>query len=281
MTTEPETVACPGARAMLYRDAPAWGELKCAAVGGIEFETAAAGRDLLNEIAGRLSGEGFAAIIGPMDGDTWHRYRLVTETDGSLPFLMEPDSGPCDLEAFTDAGFEPISRYVSARARLADTIDAEPFSMPGVTVTPWDGRDAEGLIGKLFEMSGSSFSGNHFYKPITLDAFLDIYRPVLPMIDPEHVLFARTDGGDLVGFLFDFPDRLSGERKPAAVLKTYASGLRGVGHLLADTYHRRAIGMGFEDVIHALMHEENVSSSRSAQHNARIFRRYALMGRKL
>ena len=55
----------------------------------------------------------------------------------------------------------------------------------------------------------------------------------------------------------------------------------GVGHLLADTFHRVARELGFLDVIHALMHIDNVSLDRSRAHAARIFRRYALMGRRL
>jgi hypothetical protein len=169
-----------------------------------------------------------------------------------------------------------VSRYVSSRARLEDTIADEPVQMPGVTVVNWDGKDAEGLIRKLFEMSGSAFSRNKFFKPIGFGSFMDLYRPILPFIDPAHVLFARN-GETLVGFLFGMADQRSG----AAILKTYASALRGVGHMLADTYHRRAIDMGFTHVIHALMHENNVSRSASEKHKATVFRRYALMARKL
>ncbi|GLQ52873.1 hypothetical protein [Devosia nitrariae] len=278
--TEPETVARPGAALRLHRDAPAWGGLACAAVGGLEFEDPDAAVDLLSQTIRKVKDEGFGGLIGPMDGDTWHSYRTITQSDGSLPFAMEPRSGRYDHAALVAVGFEPISNYLSARARLVDTIGAEPVRMEGVSVTAWDGTGAEQLIARLFAVSGQAFAGNHFFKPIGLEAFLDLYRPILPMLDPRHILFAHNGSGDLVGFLFGFPDRLGGE-KPAAVLKTYASGLRGVGHVLADQYHRRALDMGYEEVIHALMHETNISSERSARHNARIFRRYALMGRRL
>jgi hypothetical protein len=39
--------------------------------------------------------------------------------------------------------------------------------------------------------------------------------------------------------------------------------------------------MGFTEVIHALMHEDNASRERSTRHKANLFRRYALMGRVL
>ncbi len=281
MNTEPEVIEIEDAKAVLYRDAPLWEGKRCAAVGGIDFNSSQAGADLLNQISAQLKSEGFYGLLGPMDGDTWHTYRLVTFSDGSVPFLLEPTSRPHDIEAFGIAGFSPVSDYVSARGKLADTLGPSPATPPGITVSVWDGNDAEQLIIKLYEMSASSFAANRFFKPIGLEAFLEIYRPLFGMVDPAHILFAHSDEGQLAGFLFGMPDRPVEGAKPTAILKSYASGVRGVGHLLADTYHRRAIDMGFVDIIHALMHESNLSLERSAQHKATIFRRYALLGKKL
>ncbi|HEV2514157.1 MAG TPA: hypothetical protein VGV07_02815 [Devosia sp.] len=275
----PQLIAFEDAKASIFRDAPSWENKRTAAIGAVAFGSHAAGVELLARAAAELRGEGFEALIGPMDGDTWHKYRLVSESDGTPPFALEPVSGPYDHAAFTAAGFAPISSYVSSRARLGDTIGEAPVNMAGVSVTAWDGQGAELLIGKLFDMSGSAFAGNRFFKPISREAFLELYRPLLPLLDPRHILFAHGPAGQLVGFLFGMPDRASAV--PTAILKTYASGLRGVGHLLADSYHRRALELGFTEVIHALMHEDNVSRQRSERHSARVFRRYALMGRRL
>jgi len=277
--TTPTPITHQDATAMLYRDAPSWDGKRTAAIGAVAFGSLEAGAELLSRAAAELHAEGFEALIGPMDGDTWHKYRLVSESDGTPPFALEPQSGPHDHAAFIAAGYAPISSYVSSRARLVDTIGDTPVSMAGVTVTAWDGQGAELLIGKLFDMSGSAFAGNRFFKPISREAFLELYRPLLPLLDPRHILFAYGPGAQLVGFLFGMPDH--GSAIPTAILKTYASGLRGVGHLLADSYHRRALDLGFTEVIHALMHEDNVSRQRSERHNARVFRRYALMGRDL
>lgn len=277
-----ETITHDGAELTVFRDAPGWDGLKCAALGRATFDNVSAGTALIEAICSRLRQEGFGGVIGPMDGDTWHSYRVVTQSDGTAPFLMEPASGPHDLETFQASGFAPVSSYFSSRARLSDTVSEEAASVPGIVVEPWDGNNAEGLISQLFNLSGQSFADNHFFKEITLDAFLELYRPLLPLVDPQHVLFARTvDDGKLVGFLFGLPDALNRTERKTVILKTYASGIRGVGYLLADTFHRRAIDMGFDDVIHALIHSDNVSGKRSTQHNATVFRQYALMGRKL
>jgi hypothetical protein len=273
--------AIDGAACRLFRDAPSWDGRRTAAVGAFRCDSAAAGKLLLDDVGDMLGREGFQALLGPMDGDTWHRYRLIAESDGSPPFLMEPVSGPHDRAAFEAAGFSPVSFYVSTRASLEQAIGLEPpVRLDGIRVTSWDGRNAEALIGGLFDMSAASFQRNAFFKSITKAAFLALYEPVLPAIDPRLVLFAHDDNGP-VGFLFGLPNRLEGERPRTAILKTYASARRGVGHLLADAFHRTARDLDFSDVIHALMHVDNVSLERSGRHAGTVFRRYALMGKRL
>jgi hypothetical protein len=228
-----------------------------------------------------LRSEGFEAVIGPMDGDTWHRYRVVVETDETPPFVMEPTSGPHDSAAFRSAGFHPISSYLSARASLDEAIGAEPpISIEGIRVQAWDGKDPQALIARLFEFSSHGFSRNAFFKPIGFPEFLKLYEPVIPAIDPRLVLFALS-GAEPVGFLFGFPNGTTAQHPTGVVLKTYASAKPGVGRLLADAFHRTARQLGFSEVIHALMHVDNVSRKRSELHGATIFRRYALMGCQL
>ena len=282
MTTAPQPFATGEARCMIWRDAPVWDGLRTAAIGQFNAPDAASGAALLKTAVAALQAEGFQAVIGPMDGDTWHSYRLIAETDGSPPFLMEPHCAAHALEAFTSAGFAPISRYVSSRTSVAAAIgDTPPFVPEGITIRAWDGQDADRLIGQLFAMSSAQFARNAFFKPISMEAFLGLYRPVMAAVDPRLVLFAFDAAGAIVGFLFGMPNHLEGPKPRTAILKTYASGIRGVGRALADHFHRTIRDLGYTDVIHALMHESNVSLDRSAKHNAAIFRRYALMGLKL
>lgn len=281
MTHQPEKIETQDAKAALYRDAPSWDNGKTAAIGDFRFANAEAGSRLLSEAVSSLREEGFDAVIAPMSGDTWHNYRTVTESDGSAPFAMEPTSGDHDLPALEASGFGEVEQYISTRAELDDAIGSEPVKIDGVTVTSWDGNNAEQFIQTLFDMSSETFSRNRFFKPISRESFLALYRPLMPLINKDHVLFAHGEDGEMIGFLFGFPDLMDRTGAPSAILKTYASGRRGVGHLLADNYHRRARDMGFATVIHALMHSDNVSRERSARHGAKIFRKYGLMGRKL
>jgi hypothetical protein len=277
----PERRSIDGATCTVWRDAPAWNGRRTAAVGAFSCPSAAAGSALLRDIAGRLREEGFAAVIGPMDGDTWHKYRVVSESDGSAPYFLEPVSGPHDLSAFLGVGFSAISSYVSARTTLDEAIGAPAPVVEGITIAAWDGQDAGRLIGGLFDLSRQAFAGNAFYKPIGRDAFLALYQPILPAIDPRLVFFAHAPGGGLAGFLFAIPDRLQGPKPATGIIKTYASGVRGVGHMLLDRCHRTMRDMGQTEAIHALMHVDNRSRDRSARHHGRVFRRYDLMGLEL
>lgn len=277
----PETISSTGASCAIWRDAPTWRGLRTAAIGRFKCETSEAGRAMLDEICRLLAGEGFGGVIGPMDGDTWHAYRVVTESDGSLPFPLEPVSGPDDKDAWTSAGFAPISLYVSARAELSNGALEKAAAVPGLEVVQWDGRDAEHLIGRVFDLSLSAFAGNAFYKPITRASFIDLYRPILPAVDPRFVFFTRRDNGDDVGFIFAYPNFAEGSRPSSVVIKTYASAVRGAGRMLVEAVQRTARDMGMTHAIHALMHVENKSLDRSGRNGGVVFRRYALMGRRL
>ncbi|MGI9522846.1 MAG: hypothetical protein ACR2PG_14495 [Hyphomicrobiaceae bacterium] len=275
-----EPVSLGGAACTIYRDAPSWEDKRTAAIGTFMCESASAGATLLSREIERLAKEDFEAVIGPMDGDTWHSYRLVSETDQSPTFFLEPVSGPFDLEAFQSAGFAPISSYVSACAHIDEAIGEPAPQVQGMTITPWDGQNAEALIGSLFDLSRDAFANNAFYKPITREAFLELYQPIIPAIDPQLVFFAHTNG-QLVGYLFAMPNLTEGEKPTTAIVKTYASGIPGVGRMLVDRAHRTFGDLGYTHVIHALMHVDNASRERSQRHHGTVFRRYDLMGREL
>ncbi len=272
-------LAIDGASCRVWPDGPAWEGAPAAAIGKLEFDGAEAGAALLKQAVEQLRETGRSQVLAPMDGDTWHAYRAVTQSDGSAPFALEPRSGPHDVTALQAAGFQTVSDYVSARAPVPRAEGAAP-KVAGVAVRAWDGQSAEALLDRLFALAGGSFADKLFFKPIEREDFLALYRPLLAAVDPRLVLFAYDASGDLAGFLFGLPDWAQAETPDTAILKTYASRRGGVGHLLAHAFHERARDLGYAHVIHALMQVDNVSLERSAMHGGRIFRRYSLFGRR-
>ncbi|WP_167646065.1 hypothetical protein [Mameliella alba] len=271
-----------GARANLYSNGPNWDGAPTATIGEFKCESPEEGAALLRSICDEVRMQGITRVLGPMSGDTWHSYRLVTESDGTPPFLMEPQSGPHDLAAFESAGFSPVSRYVSARVTPEAGIGSDPEPMPGIEIANWDGSAPEVHFAEVHALSTRAFAGNAFYQPIGLDAFLALYMPFVPLLKPDLIFTARdAETGALQGYLFGIPNYGHGANPDTVILKTYASLRHGLGHHLAQAFHLRARDLGYAKVIHALIHEDNASADRSRRHGGEVFRRYALMGRVL
>lgn len=250
------------------------------AVSHISFSSAEAGAEILEQATAKAREAGARAMIGPMEGDTWHSYRLVSESDGRPAFLMEPTSGVHDAKAFESAGFSIIGRYFSAAVSL-NTKELTSPRNDGLRVETWDGSDPKALFTQVHELSHTAFAKNPYFRPIALDDFLAVYMPIVPMLKPDLVLFARDETGELVGFLFGIPNYAEGPNPQTAILKTYASLRKGAGHALSHGFHSNAKALGYGHAIHALIHESNLSGERSGMEGAEIFRRYALMGKRL
>lgn len=276
-----DTRKIEGAQATIYYEAPAWEGQRTAAVGRFRSESAKAGATLLQQIADEVRGEGYARLLGPMDRNTWHAYRLVSESDGSPAFLMEPTSGPNDREAFAAAGFEVAGRYFSARVPVKAALADARTPDPAIRIEPWDGADPKAYFAEVHALSLNAFRENAFYTPIDRETFLGMYMPFVPMLRRELIFLARDPGGSLVGFLFGLPNYAEGPKPRTAILKTYASVRSGAGRLLAHAFHSSARDLGFETAIHALIREDNASATRSRMLGAEIFRRYELMGARL
>lgn len=273
-------LALDGAGCTLWPQGPLWNGAPAATIGQFRAESAEAGAELLALACDRLRELGCKAVLAPMNGDTWHSYRVVLESDGSPPFALEPVSGPHDLAALRMARFAVLEEYVSARAEVP-AVGSPPPDIPGIVVTSWDGTGASRLVGQLHAYAAGSFSDKLFFKPLNEQGFRALYEPLLAMLDPRLVLFAHDIDGRLVGFLFGLPDLAQGERPTQVILKTYAATRAGAGYLLAWHFHERARELGYTHVVHALMHSANTSRKSSRRFAGVDFRRYAVLGKLL
>ncbi len=275
-----EIVTSDGASLAIYREAPSLDGPRTAAIGQFQCDSADAGAALIRAVLVQLKADGFGAVLGPMDGNTWGKHRLVVESDGRPAFLMEPSNPTHHVAAFEASGLAIVSRYVSA-VRPADIPASGSAAPAGLRLRLFDAARAEAELTRIHALSLKAFATNHFYQPIALEDFLASYRPVLGAIDPELVLLADDDAGNLAAFLFALPNYVEGAKPTSVILKTYASRVKGAGSMLANEFHARAKARGFSDVIHALMHESNLSALHSDKTGGKVFRRYALWGGRL
>ncbi|MDE2654623.1 MAG: GNAT family N-acetyltransferase [Gemmatimonadota bacterium] len=261
-------------------------------IGHYAAADADAGNELLEHATTWHRADGCDRLIGPMDGSTWHRYRLLTERGTEPAFFLEPDN-PDDWPGhFASAGFVPLATYFSALN--ADLTRCDPRSdqrraeleRDGITVRKIDIDRFEAELAAIHELSLVAFAGNLLYSPIRLEAFLASYAPIRPHLVPDLVLLAER-GGQLVGFIFAIPDLMEPARggpQRTAVVKSMAvhptCAGKGLGGLLMDDCQQAARKLGFERAIHALMHETNRSRGISARYGKTI-RRYTLYGKAL
>lgn len=267
-----------GAALTAFPAAPTLAGHRTAAIGEFQCDTAAAGGAALTSACARLRAAGFGAVLGPMNGSTWGTYRLVTESDGRPPFLLEPANPPWYVQAFEAAGFQVVGRY---RSSVRDaTIEAPAARCPdGITLRSLRDDELVPALGRIYDLCLVAFADNAFYTPLPREAFASGYSALAPRIDPDLVLLAEDAAGSLQGFLFALPDPTTSMR--TAILKTYASLMPGCGSALANAFHDTVRRLGYDEVIHALMHDDNRSAGHSTRTGGRVFRRYALYGRTL
>ncbi len=252
----------------------------------------AAGIALLSAACRALAARGSAVAIGPMDGNTWRRYRFIVERGAEPPFFLEPDHPSDWPDHWTGAGFEPVAAYTSAvndnlQREDPRTADARTrLARAGITIRAFDASRADAELRRIFAVSLAAFSRNFLYTPISEGEFLAQNQALLPYVQPEFVLLAERDDA-LVGFMFALPDRLQahrGEPVETLIMKTLAVhpsvGERGLGSVLMDVVQRAARERGFRRAIHALIHETNVSRKMSDRF-AHTIRRYALFSRRV
>jgi GNAT superfamily N-acetyltransferase len=251
-----------------------------------------AAKEVLDAACALLAEHGCTQAIGPIDGNTWQRYRLITERGDEPLYFLEPDN-PDDWPAlFSAAGFSPLAHYTSALNEDLSVVDqripdrVRRLHDLGVTFRTMDLSRFEEELRRVHALSVLSFRDNFLYSPISEADFLAQYSAVRSVIKPELTVIAEK-ASELVGYFFTLPDMLRpkyGKPLDTVILKTMAvhpdHGGIGLGSVLMAKAHEAARQQGFTRAIHALMHETNYSG-RISGHTARVFRRYTLFAKSL
>jgi GNAT superfamily N-acetyltransferase len=242
---------------------------------------------VLDAACRRLREAGCSEVFGPMDGNTWRRYRWVTDRGDGTPFLMEPWNPPEWPAWWERAGFSAWEYYQSARvddlgrrdprfARVEKRLRGE-----GVVLRPLEPENWERDLRAIYDLSVESFARNVLYAPLPVEDFLGQYAAYREKVRPEFVLLAMHEGR-CAGFAFCIPDHaqaLRGEKMDTLLVKTVAvragRACAGLGGLLAELAQTRAREAGFAKAIHALALESNPVTNITAR-CATAIRRYAL-----
>ena len=277
-----------------WREAPPLAGETLGAVG--HFDAVPGGaegpRALLEHACAQLAARGATLAVGPMDGNTWRSYRLVSDAGSEPPFFLEPWT-PLEWNAhFAAAGFAPLATYHSSLSPNLTQLDervaaaAERLKAGGIRLRGLEPARFVEELSRIHELSLESFSRNYLFTPIARDEFVAQYRAVERYVDPRLTLVGECDG-ELGGFAFALPDLLQAQRgapPDTVVVKTVAvrAGRKyaGLGAWLTAEVHARAAEAGFKRAVHALMHDANNSTNISRRY-ATTLRRYTLYARRL
>lgn len=278
------------ARASLWwRETPMLDGARAGAIGHYADTGSESAVALLDTACARLKTEGCRVAVGPMDGNTWRRYRWLTERGTEPPFLMEPDN-PDDAPAhWQAAGFSALASYFSALNENLVYEDpqvaraGERLARSGVTARPLDAARFEEELRRIYDVSVCAFPENFLYTPLPEAEFFAQYAAVRERVRPELVLIAEHEGR-AIGYVFTIPDWLRGAATETVIVKTVAvlpgRANAGLGTWLVARTQIAARELGYRRAIHALMHESNNSRNLSARY-AKPFRRYTLFARAL
>ena len=243
-------------------------------------------RFLFEEIKKYALEKGYDYIIGPINGSTWKKYRVTLPSDNP-PFLLDNYNKPYYAKLFELCGFETIANYTSSICRNLtrdySRIDKfeKIFTQKGVKIRKFDPNNFERDIRKIYEVSIKSFVNNFLYTPIEFEEFYKMYEPVKNFLNPEWVLLAENEKNEPIAFVFGI-DNLYNRSEKSLIIKTLAQipnyKYRGLGSYLTELLHKKAHYAGYDNVIHALMHENNVSANILS---GELYHEYKLYGVKL
>jgi len=274
-----------------WQNVPEFPNQKLGLIGHFESRNEESALGLLNAACTELKNHSCSLAIGPIDGSTWNRYRLVTDFGSEPHFFLEPSNPPQYPAYFTSAGFTPLATYCSAlNTNLShddpkNQLIQKKIADLGITIRNINPADFENELKRIYDISLIAFRRNFLYTPITEQDFLAQYAKIRPILRPELVLIAVQETRP-IGFMFGIPDLLAGQRggPPTLLLKSLAvlpeRSHAGLGGLLISECQKSAHQLGFTRSIFALMHDANPSRSISSRYG-QIMRRYTLFSKPL
>jgi len=265
---------------------------------------------MFDAAAAWLESNGVRCVVGPMDGDTWHKYRLNAGPFSERPFLMEPHNPPYYPSVLEACGFRRLESYYSLR--VEDLAAAEKGT---ARIAKWAQRHGyrtrridmgrfEDELGVIYDLTCRIFQENFLYTDISRKDFLSLYDGVKALLDPDFVMFAQSPKGEDVGFLFAVPDNwravraMGGRKDPLSLLKflwlrgrTDAVNLKtlgvvpehrrtGVSLQLVNRAYAEALRKGFRRANLCLIRDGN-PSGRMDGGQGEVMRRYVLYQRDL
>lgn len=226
-------------------------------------------------------------LLGPLNGSTWDEYRVAVP-DKNPPYFLEPRHPHYYHGLIAGSGLKPVASYCSQRdaqmagIKITGTVEKR-LSEKGLSFRPISLSRFQEELKKMFHFCSSAFRRNFLFSPASETGFIERYLRLKDLIAPDYVIFAVDPHDELKGFIFAVPDIMNKTEK-GLVVKTVARdpdfAYAGLSAVLGNLLTARARAHGYRYMIHALMHDENVSRNVSLHFSGAMYRKYVLFGKK-
>jgi GNAT superfamily N-acetyltransferase len=219
-------------------------------------------------------------IVGPLDGDTWHRYRLNLGPFDLPPFPLEPYNPPFYAALWEAAGFVPLKEYHSKCVNdpAAAAAALAPFQQralrQGGALRRLDRDRFTEELRLIYELSLSIFAGNFLYTVIPWPEFQQMYAPFEAGLDADFIWFSRDASGHDVGFVFGYPDEHGAVNVKTLGVLPERRGT-GVAAALMQRFYAMAVQKGYKRVNLCLIRQGNPAERLDAGFG-QLLRRYRL-----
>jgi GNAT superfamily N-acetyltransferase len=247
---------------------------------------------LMNSIEKVSKEEDFKKIIGPINKNTWNKYRLVKKNlnDKINPFFLEVTTPINWYESIVSCGYSNLATYYSSIIEDASSINNSVSNEKTFEIEQEyyckDLNDLkfEDMIDIIYETTVRSFKDNYLYEEITKEEFIILYTGIEKYLVKEMmIIIYERNTGEPVGYAFGIPEfneLLQTGKTERSILKTLGilenhQG-KGLGTYLVNKFSSASIKNGFSSIILAFMHESNHSKQISDK-SANIIREYALL----
>ncbi len=190
----------------------------------------------LGEVAKVLFGEvddycreiGKTAVIGPVDGSFWIKYRLKIDNFG-VPYTGEPYNKGCYLSMFQDAGYEICEEYISNKYMAIPKNHRNPILKRRLSESLRKGYEIRNLkkgefsrsLEEIGELIMELYKDFPIFTEIEKASFIQMFSRLKPILDFSMIKLAYFKG-ELVAFSITVPNYsnlINGKISPIKVLK--------------------------------------------------------------
>ncbi|MHB8876837.1 MAG: GNAT family N-acetyltransferase [Myxococcaceae bacterium] len=217
-----------------------------------------AARSLMTNAATWLSEHGLTAMRGPMAGDIWHRWRLMTRGFDTAAFPGEPRNPSYYPGLLSACGFAPVRTYSTKQVTDLDAQLAH-FSAPaalnakrGYSFRNVNRAGWEQDLQHVYELCRHSFATRWSVTETTYEDFAEVYNRWLRRVGSEQIVLALDKSKAVVGLGLAVTAPQDTLNIRTVAVYPHAAGF-GLGQAISAELYRRAIAAGIKTVHHCLM----------------------------